>query len=88
MVKVDSWADWSGPKHRLTPDFDWPHAFESWLRFAKLAVDPNPQAPSKQAARRIPATPVPRAGHADAHIVGSGPLDRRRADVEQKLLAA
>ena len=88
MVIVDYWAEWCGRRKRLTPAFGRRYKFEGSLRFAKLAVDANPQTPSYNGGCGISATFLVRPERASTRIVGSMPADRRRAGLEQKLQAA
>ena len=78
-IIVDLRAEWCGPRMRLTLAFEWQQSFESRMRFAKLAVDANPQTPSNNGVRGIPATCLVSRGRADGTIAGSAPTDRRRA---------
>ncbi len=87
-VVVDYWADWWGLRKRFTSAFERLCPFEGRLRFAKLAVDANPQTPSYNGVCGISATCLVRRWRADAKIVGSVPADRRRTVLEQQLQAA
>jgi len=82
-VIVDYWAEWCGLRKRPTPAFGRHHKFEGRLRFAKLAVDANPQTPSNNGVRGISATCLVSPGRTDAKVVGSVPAGRRRTTLEQ-----
>ena len=87
-VIVDYWAGWCGLPTRLTPAFERLQAFGGRLRFAKLKVDANPQAPSTRGVRGIPTTPVLCGGQADARPVDLESADRMRLQLERRLKAA
>ena len=87
-VVVDYWADWWGLRKRFTSAFERLCLFESRLRFAKLAVDANPQTPGDNRACGISATCLVRLGRADAKIVGSVSADCRRTVLERQLQTA
>ena len=82
-VIVDYWAEWCGLRKRPAAAFERPQKFEGRMRFAKLAVDANPQTPSINGVRGIPATCLVSPGRADATMVGSAPTDRGRTVLEQ-----
>ena len=87
-VIVGNWADWCELRKRLASALERFHALEGSVRFAKLDVAENPQAPRTCGVRGILTTNVLREARVVSHTAGSAPADTECAELGRRFQAA
>ena len=82
-VLVDFWADWCAPCKMIAPIVDQlAEEYDGQVKFAKLDVDTNPQAPMTYGVRGIPTLLIFKGGQPVDQVVGAVPKAALKSRIE------
>ena len=82
-VLVDFWAEWCAPCKMIAPIVDQlAEEYDGQVKFAKLDVDANPQAPMTYGVRGIPALLIFKDGQPVDQVVGAVPKAALKSRIE------
>ena len=87
-VVVDFWAEWCAPCRAVSPSIEkLATEFGDNVKFGKLDIDANPQAPQKYAIGSIPAILIFQHGVVVESLVGVRPYERYQQAVNELIAA-
>lgn len=82
-VLVDFWAEWCAPCKMIAPIVDQlAEEYDGQVKFAKLDVDTNPQAPMTYGVRGIPTLLIFKDGQPVDQVVGAVPKAALKSRIE------